>query len=202
MRGTALSFTHAGAARGRAGAGTALTRVAPVALTLLFAFAAAAAAQTPRGEASGVGRRPTPRDEGREGEATMRNAQSRGRLNLEGSWMLDINTTQGAGVPPQLKALITFDAGGGCVETILLPPVAPAHGAWVRVGNRTFDFSVVHHLLDQSGNFIGTVRAKSRATLSGPDEFTAEFEGGFYDPAGNFLFPVAGTERATRIKAN
>ena len=79
--------------------------------------------------------------------------------------------------------------------------MTPAHGAWVRTGNRTFDFAVVHHLLDPAGNFVGTVRAKSRVTLDGPDEFTAEFEGGFYDPAGNLLFPIGGTERATRIKA-
>jgi hypothetical protein len=85
------------------------------------------------------------------------------------------------------------------VETIILPPVTTAHGAWVRTSRRTFVFAVVHHLVDPSGNFVGTVKAKSHATFIGRNEFHAEFEGALFSPSGEKIAPVSGTERGTRI---
>jgi len=101
----------------------------------------------------------------------------------------------------KIKGLITFDEGGGCVETVLLPPVTPAHGAWLRTGRREFTFSIVHHLVDPAGNFAGTVKATSRATLVDDDRFQAVFDGTLFDPAGHAVAPISGTERGTRIVA-
>ncbi|MGH9934632.1 MAG: hypothetical protein ACREAM_00200, partial [Blastocatellia bacterium] len=62
--------------------------------------------------------------------------QARRAQELTGSWELDIISTPGPGAPPPLKALVTFAEGGGCIETILLAPVVPAHGAWRKTGDR------------------------------------------------------------------
>lgn len=132
----------------------------------------------------------------------MKDEDSKRKFRLEGSWELEVISNPGPGAPPPFKALATFDAGGGCVETIMLPPVTPAHGAWVRTGNQTFTFAVVHHLLDAGGTFIGTIRAKSQVRLTSPDEFEATFEGTLYDPLGNALFPLSGRETGRRIKVN
>jgi hypothetical protein len=118
---------------------------------------------------------------------------------VTGSWMLEINPTPGTGLPPEFKALITFDEGGGCVETVILPPVTTAHGAWVRTGRREFVFAIVHHLVDPQGNFVGTVKAKTNATFIGRDKFHAEFQGNLFDPNGNVIAPVSGVERGARI---
>jgi hypothetical protein len=118
---------------------------------------------------------------------------------VSGSWELTIQPSPGSGLPPEIKALITFDAGGGCVETVLLAPVTSAHGVWERINRRRFEFAVVHHLVDPQGNFTGTVRAKSFAVFVGRNQFQADFEGALYDPAGNLVAPVSGTEHAKRI---
>jgi hypothetical protein len=118
---------------------------------------------------------------------------------ITGSWTLDVKPTPGTGLPPDVKGLITFSEGGGCVETLILPPVTPAHGTWVRTTGRGFAFAVVHHLVDPQGNFVGTVKAKSQAFFVGEDEFQAEFEGFLFDPNGNVVAPLSGTERGKRI---
>jgi hypothetical protein len=118
---------------------------------------------------------------------------------VTGSWTLEIKPTPGTGLPPAIKALITFDEGGGCVETIILPPVTSAHGTWVRTGRREFVFVIVHHLVDPQGNFVGTVKARTHATFIGRDEFHAEFEGSLFAPNGNVIAPISGTERGLRI---
>jgi hypothetical protein len=119
--------------------------------------------------------------------------------DVTGSWALTIKPSPGSALPPEFPALITFDEGGGCVETVILPPVTTAHGAWVRTSRREFEFSIVHHLVDPAGNFIGTVRAKSRATFVARDRFQAEFEGYLYAPDGTIVAPLAGTEVGERI---
>jgi hypothetical protein len=112
---------------------------------------------------------------------------------------MDVTPAPGSPIPP-FKALVTFSGGGGVVETVLLPPVVtPAHGTWEKLSSRRYVFAVVHHLVDQSGNPAGTVKAKSRITLVTPNRFEATFEGTFFDPAGNPVFPITGTERGTRI---
>jgi hypothetical protein len=72
----------------------------------------------------------------------------------------------------------------------------------MRTNGRGFVFVVVHHLVDPQGVFIGTVKAKSNAFFIGDNEFQAEFEGFLYDPNGNVVAPLSGTERGTRISAH
>jgi hypothetical protein len=125
--------------------------------------------------------------------------ESHSKYKLEGSWMIDGTPASGSPIPP-FKALATFAAGGGVVETVLLPPVVtPAHGVWEKLGKREYTFAVVHHLVDQSGNPTGTVKAKTILKLTSRNEFEATFEGTFFDPQGNPLFPISGTETGTRI---
>jgi hypothetical protein len=119
--------------------------------------------------------------------------------DVTGSWALTIKPSPGSPLPPEFPGLVTFGAGGGCVETVILPPVTTAHGAWVRTSRREFEFSIVHHLVDPAGNFVGTVKAKSRASFVSNDRFQAEFEGHLYAPDGSVVAPVAGTEVGERI---
>jgi hypothetical protein len=125
--------------------------------------------------------------------------QGKSAQELTGSWELDIISTPGPGAPPPLKALATFAEGGGVVETILLPPVVPAHGEWRKIGGRRYEFAVVHPLLDANGNLSATIRAKSKITLLNKNEFTATFEGNLFAPNGNLIGPISGTEQGRRI---
>ena len=120
--------------------------------------------------------------------------------SIEGSWEVDIKPDPGPGAPPPVKALITFSPGGTVIETILLPPIVPAHGAWVETGRGRFTFIVVHPLLDAGGNHFATVRATSFVKMNGNRTFTATFEGNVYDVSGNVIGPITGTETATRIR--
>src|SRR5262245_48626436 len=61
--------------------------------------------------------------------------QAKRAQELTGSWELNIVSDPGPGAPPPLKALATFAEGGGVIETILLPPVVPAHGEWRKLAN-------------------------------------------------------------------
>jgi hypothetical protein len=120
---------------------------------------------------------------------------------VTGSWDLVIKPSPGGALPPEIRALVTFDQGGGVVETVILPPVTTAHGAWLRSGRREFTFTILHHLVDPTGAFVGTVKATSRAVFIDEDRFQAEFEGALFDPNGNKVAPISGTERGTRIQA-
>jgi hypothetical protein len=137
--------------------------------------------------------------EGGAGGGAEKEYTGHGVAAVAGSWTMEIEPSPGSNLPPRIKALITFADGGGCVETILLPPVTSAHGTWERIDRRRFVFAVVHHLVDPQGNFAGTVRAKAFAVFVGKNEFQADFEGALYDPAGNLVAPVSGTERGARI---
>lgn len=125
--------------------------------------------------------------------------QSHSTRNIEGSWELDIKSDPGPGAPPPLKALITFSAGGTVIETILLPPVVPAHGEWVQTGRGRYTFTIVHPLLDAGGNLSAIIRATSRVKVTSATEFTATFEGTLSDPNGNVIAPISGSETAKRI---
>jgi hypothetical protein len=46
---------------------------------------------------------------------------------------------------------------------------------------------------------VGTVKATSHATFIGRDQFHVVFEGKLFDPAGNVVTPISGTERGLRI---
>jgi hypothetical protein len=118
---------------------------------------------------------------------------------VTGSWALTIKPSPGSPLPPEFPGLVTFAEGGGCIETVILPPVTTAHGAWVRTSRREFEFSIVHHLVDPGGSFVGTVKAKSRASFVSDDRFQAEFEGHLYAPDGSVVAPLAGTEVGERI---
>jgi hypothetical protein len=56
-------------------------------------------------------------------------------------------------------------------------------------------------LVNPQGNFIGTVKAKSWAVFINHNEFHAQFEGALFDPSGNQIAPISGTERGVRISA-
>lgn len=119
---------------------------------------------------------------------------------IEGSWELDVRADPGPGAPPPFTALATFSPGGGVVETIVLPPVVPAHGAWTRNGRTKFTFTVLHPLLDANGNHYANIRATSRIRMTSADEFTADFDGHVLDRNGNVLGPITGTETGRRIR--
>lgn len=118
---------------------------------------------------------------------------------LTGSWELNVVSAPGPGAPPPFKALVTFAEGGGCVETILLPPIVPAHGEWRKTGDKQYEFAVAHPLLDPTGALAATIRAKSKITLVNRNEFTATFEGNVIALNGTVIAPISGTEQGRRI---
>jgi hypothetical protein len=46
---------------------------------------------------------------------------------------------------------------------------------------------------------MGNVKATSHATFIGRNQFHAVFEGKLFDPAGNVVTPISGTEGGVRI---
>jgi hypothetical protein len=165
--------------------------IAAASVIIMLALVTSIAA---RSQASGAN--PNKTQQGGILDVIERNKQAQ---ELTGSWELDIVSTPGPGAPPPLKALVTFAEGGGCVETILLPPVVPAHGEWRKIGDKQYEFAVVHPLFDSVGNPTATVRAKSKITLLNKNEFTATFTGNLFAPNGNLIAPISGTEQGRRI---
>ena len=90
----------------------------------------------------------------------------------EGSWLATLTV---AGGPPPFKVLITFDAGGGLVESEQgdeapgSPPTlfSPGHGAWISTGSKGITFSFIKLLYDTSGGFIGLLKNNGTAQLGG-----------------------------------
>lgn len=127
------------------------------------------------------------------------------KASLEGSWTVSITGGQGTpDLPSWYKAQVTFTPGGGLVATITDANIQTGHGAWAQVGKRTFAITISLFQFDQSGNFVGTLKA--RATLK-VDKKSQTFDSDDYqfellDPDGNPTgLAGVGTAHGERIRA-
>lgn len=118
---------------------------------------------------------------------------------LEGSWMTDVtNLETGA----RQITLYTFMSDGTLISSNKDHPVrGPAHGAWVRTGDREFAVTFVRLRFDTDGNFIGTQKLRAQFTLHATlDEFTSQSQNEFFGVDGNFETSNMTTGLARRIK--
>ena len=106
-------------------------------------------------------------------------------FTLAGSWLI----TVGAAPGPVFTALETFTDSGGSVETNNGPgsgPLAPAIGAWVRTGQRTFLATIWRQRFDQNGVFEGSTKVRRLITISETGlEFSGRDNVDLFDSAGN-----------------
>jgi hypothetical protein len=81
-----------------------------------------------------------------------------------------------------------------------LPFASAQHGVWEHRGGNEFAYITVQDLFDAAGNFAGTLKVKSKITMTGPDEFIAVSNPQIRDAAGNLTLDACSTSRAVRIK--
>ena len=126
----------------------------------------------------------------------------------EGSWLITSIATAPGSVP--LKALVTFDKGGGLVESnqgdeaplsAALPILkSPAHGAWVSTGSNEIAINSIKLLYDTSGKFAGLAKTHVTAKLEG-DTLTGSAMVVVTDPTGKVVTTGSATSTGTRIQA-
>ncbi|MDQ3621938.1 MAG: hypothetical protein M3463_05535 [Verrucomicrobiota bacterium] len=119
------------------------------------------------------------------------------RLNLEGSWLVSVERP---GLPP-LLALETFTFRGEYIGTrnTTQSSASPAHGSWVRTGNRRFTKTHYAFLFDAAGNHNGMVRNSMNIRLDGRDEFHAVHLVERFDLDGNLISSNLAASTGTRL---
>jgi hypothetical protein len=122
-------------------------------------------------------------------------ANHSGPNQLVGSWMVSVN--RGAALPP-LKSLQSYSRGHTVVEIANGGATvrSPAHGAWERVGGRTYGTTTVFFRYDPvSGAYLGTLTLRHELELA-PDgqSFAGVAVGELRDVNGNIL-PGSNTRR-------
>lgn len=118
---------------------------------------------------------------------------------LEGSWISDVtNLETGA----RQITLWTFISDGTLISSNRDHPIrGPAHGAWVRTGDREFAVTFIRIRFDTDGNFIGTQKLRAQITLNEAlDEFTSRTQNEFFDVDGNFETLNRTVGQAKRIR--
>ena len=121
--------------------------------------------------------------------------------NLEGGWRTTV-TLQGNS---PFQGLITFDAGGGLVDTqqIDLANIGtPGMGSWVSTGGGAYALKFFKIASDNKGNLNFTVKFVITVQLSG-DQNTFQGSGTFtlFDPHGKAQFTHTIQYNGTRIQA-
>jgi hypothetical protein len=129
-------------------------------------------------------------------------AASLSASSVVGSW---VATVHSPGSPVSFS-LLTFDAGGGIVETDSTDEsssghASPGHGAWAGTGGNTFVIKVLKFAFDPSGHPVGYIE------FAGPNELdsanTAQGSGKVkvFTFSGKVLFTSTYTYEAKRIQA-
>jgi hypothetical protein len=116
---------------------------------------------------------------------------------LVGAWMVNVN--RGPTLPP-LKSLQSYTGGNSVIEIANGGATvrSPAHGAWKRMGARTYGSTVIFFRYDPvSGAYVGTLKLRSELELA-PDgqSFTGVAVGELRDASGNLL-PGSNTRKDT-----
>lgn len=108
------------------------------------------------------------------------------------------------GLAPGFMSLMTFEAGGGMLETSNTGTSlrGPAHGEWIRTGPRRYATSMVFFRFDPAtGAFTGTQRVHRGMRLSADlMRFTAVSVADQFDPQGNLIVRgLRATETGERL---
>jgi hypothetical protein len=92
---------------------------------------------------------------------------------LEGSWALTVSPVPPPGVPapPPFRVYANFARGGAYLGADRRLPLSKQFGSWVHLEGNEFAATFIADLYDQSGNFTGTVKLRTRYIVTGKDEF-------------------------------
>jgi hypothetical protein len=92
---------------------------------------------------------------------------------LEGSWAITVSPAPPPGVqaPPPFRAYASFARGGAYIGADRRVPFTKQFGTWVHLGGNEFAATNLADLYDQSGNFTGTLKVRTRYIVNGLDEF-------------------------------
>jgi hypothetical protein len=114
---------------------------------------------------------------------------------LVGSWIATVD--RGPSLPT-LKSLVTYTEGNTVIENANASATvrSPAHGAWERIGGRTYGTTTEFFRYDPvSGAYAGTLKIRGTLELARDGQsFTGVAVGELRDPAGNLL-PGSNTRR-------
>ena len=115
---------------------------------------------------------------------------------LVGSWesvaVLD-------GTTDEVPSLFTFNRGGTFTATGSTVANSGGHGAWKKIGPRTFKATNVSFIYGPTGEIIATLNANTTIVVaSGGQDYDAEFEGEIRFTNGA-VQPFSGTAVASRI---
>jgi hypothetical protein len=114
---------------------------------------------------------------------------------LVGSWIATVD--RGPSLPT-LQSLVTYSDGNTIIENANAGATvrSPAHGAWERIGGRTYGTTTEFFRYDPvSGAYAGTVKIRSTLELAQDGQsFTGVAVAELRDPAGNLL-PGSNTRR-------
>lgn len=142
-------------------------------------------------------------------KTAVSNASENGKHGIHGSWTAVV-TPDGS---PSFNALLTFDKGGGVIGSaqgdVLLdpppgvPPGATAvHGAWKRIGNNKYLFTVRQIFYGADGSFQGGNKVRNLVELNpNADTMSGHYVYDITDASGTVVFSGSGTITASRIEA-
>lgn len=129
---------------------------------------------------------------------TRLNAASPPGQVLNGSWM---STVDREPLPP-LVTLLTITSDGSMVQTNTSHPTeGPAHGAWIRTGERQFAIVLWRLIFDENGSFVRTQKISGTRNLNEAlDELVGDSLVEEFDLQGNLVLTYTTLSSATRIK--
>jgi hypothetical protein len=125
--------------------------------------------------------------------------------SLQGSWLITVTPEPGPGVPPPFQALMTYTAEGGLIQTDVTTgavglKTTAGHGEWVQK-DREYAYNFVKLLLDEYGQFVGTVRARETGTLNPTaDSYSGSGKIELVADDGTVIGSYTGASQATRIR--
>jgi len=102
--------------------------------------------------------------------------------------------------PPPFIAYGSFARGGASISSDRSRPGSKQHGTWAHIGANDFAGTAIEDLYDPMGNFVGTVKLRTRLTIISQDEFVGVSNAEFRDTTGNITRSGCGTLRGERIK--
>jgi hypothetical protein len=145
----------------------------------------------------------------RSGVSSIRATPEQAKALVQGSWLLTITPAPGLITIPPFRALMTYTADGGVIETdtaaiaAVLPgySATTGHGAWAERGDE-FASTVVKLVLDRNGQFVGTLRIQGAARLNPAlDGYSGSGKLEVLNSSGVVVTSGAAMLQATRIRA-
>lgn len=123
---------------------------------------------------------------------------------LVGTWVATVTPT-GPDAPAPFPSLLTFMADGTALFSAAGPPIPalgnPGHGAWIRIGDRTFAATFVQltfaDVMHQDGSLKLSLTIQLNEKL---DELTTQDQARIFDLEGNELVTLGGSQRGKKLQ--